>query len=540
MIFSRTDALPRSAWLLVAASMLVFLPGVAGPFALDDHVNLAPIWQWLQGQQDFLTTVFGNRSGPGGRPLAYLTLMANAWLGADATIGFKLVNLVLHAANSLLVCLLVLRLAKLARRNEGAHGFALLAAALWALHPGEVSTVLYVVQRMALLGAMAQLLAVSIYVEARTSSDPARAKRLLFLAFPLVVAIGTLAKESALIAPLLCLVVELVFFPRATRSRAVGLFFVAFIVLPGIAVLVWLANDPAPLTSGYAGREFTLQQRLFTQPLIALEYAANWFWPANLALYRDGHPLISTWTAALPAMVVGILLLGAALSSRRRWPLASFGALWFAAGHALEAGPFPLELYFEHRSYLPSLGLAVIVAAMIPARAMRAAWALVALFAILTLLRSFAWSNIDSLLSRESPPGGEVSRRLQVDRAIRAFETSNVAAREAALGELARGDANDRAAAAAWAALFDCDAERAVSSDRMTSLRGNPPEILGHNHVSWLGLLANRAVQGRCPGLDRTGMLDIVDRWESAAVRQPAPSTQDRLSLLRQQLRASP
>src|SRR5690606_3712130 len=37
------------------------------------------------------------------------------------------------------------------------------------------------------------------------------------------------------------------------------------------------------------------------------------------------------------------------------------GVLFFLLGHALESGPFALEIYFEHRNYLPSLGIVIAV-----------------------------------------------------------------------------------------------------------------------------------------------------------------------------------
>ena len=54
-------------------------------------------------------------------------------------------------------------------------------------------------------------------------------------------------------------------------------------------------------------------------------------------------------------------LLGAVLWGIRRAPLLAFGILFFLAGHILESTIFNLELSFEHRNYLPSYGLALMV-----------------------------------------------------------------------------------------------------------------------------------------------------------------------------------
>ena len=539
-----TSVAPRALWAVLAAAALVFAPGLGGPFVLDDHVNLAPVWQWLQGQQDFLTTAFGNHSGPGGRPLAYLTLMANAALGADATIGFKLVNVLLHVANTFLVFVLARRACALVVDDDRGTRLALIAAAVWALHPAQVSTVLYVVQRMTLLGATAQIAAALIYLEARTQDDPGRRRALMFLALPAVVAAGALAKESALIAPLLCAALEVTVLARRARPREVRAFFALFLLLPALAVLAWLALDRAPLTDGYAGREFTLAQRVFTEPLIVLEYAARWAWPAQLSLYRDGHAVVSGVASALPGWLACLGLAALAVALRRRAPLVALGIGWFLLGHLLEAGPFPLELYFEHRNYLPGFGLALLVAVALDRLAgTRAPWLaapLVAVLALLAVQRSHDWSDTGRFLAAEAPPGQETSRRRQVDLAIHAVQSNDAAARVAALDVLANGDAGDRAAAAAWTAVFACDLEHRVGDAQTRALTAHPPAVLTHNHVSWLALLATRALQSRCDGLTRASVLEALRAWKSPAAKPAGRQAVERIDQMQRQLESAP
>ena len=49
-------------------------------------------------------------------------------------------------------------------------------------------------------------------------------------------------------------------------------------------------------------------------------------------------------------------MIGGAILWRRKYPLAAFAVLWFVTGHLLESTTLALELYFEHRNYLPLLG----------------------------------------------------------------------------------------------------------------------------------------------------------------------------------------
>jgi len=66
-----------------------------------------------------------------------------------------------------------------------------------------------------------------------------------------------------------------------------------------------------------------------------------------------------------PLTVIAILICGSliicGIVKRKTWPIVSFGFLWFFAGHILESSHIGLELYFDHRNYLPSLGIFVVL-----------------------------------------------------------------------------------------------------------------------------------------------------------------------------------
>jgi hypothetical protein len=527
----------QRAWLAVIglSITLAFAPALNGPFVLDDHVNLAPIWAWLQGQMDAWTAITQNHSGPTGRPLAYLSFLANAAVGGMSPFGFKLLNLMLHLVATGMAVIVIRRAA-----DEDVVpwpiAMVLAVAVLWAINPLHVSTVMYVVQRMALLAAIAILGTVALYLQARhvLDRDPRRGRLLLFAAIPAVTLAGVLAKETAILAPLLCAAAEVTLFRNATPRREVRLFFALFLWLPLVAGLVLFFYAPARLIGGYAGREFTLEQRLLTQPRALAEHAARFLFPIDGGLYRDGYRY-STSLLTPPTTLASILLWSTlamvALSVRTRAPLFAFGIAWFLIAHALEAGPTALELYFEHRNYLPSLGLVIALAALCRpfiARAPRSAGVFLAgsvmvTLLSLTLVRSYQWADIDRLLAHEGPPAGELSRRLQVDRAIRAVERGDAAARTEALDELAEGNAGDRAARALWRSIFACDVEGTVSRPLLMDLSTEAPRVPTHNHVSWLGLLSQRAARGSCTGLEPSAMLGVLAAWRSAG-RESLPA----------------
>lgn len=517
-------------WIGTAAALLVvcFAPGLGGPFALDDQANLAEVFGWVNGDLSFADAVFG-RSGPLGRPLAYFTLMLNAQLGGAEPFGYKAFNLLLHLGCAALAALLLrglLRHQGSAEPRANALGLAL--AALWALHPLHVSTVLYVVQRMTMLAAMAQLAALWLYLEARLAGDPARARRLLYVAVPLVLLAGVLGKETAVLALPLLLLLEFSWFAAAPRPPWLR-GWLALLALPLLAGGVWLAFAPGRLVDAFDGREFDLAQRLLTQPRVLGDYLLAWYWPADaqLGLYRDGYPLSEGWRtpATTWAWTLALsVLLALAFALRRRLPWCWFGLAWFAVGHALEGSVLPLEAYFEHRNYLPSLGLAMMLLDLAalrraPARALLTAGVVLALaLAGLTLQRARQWGDVDRLYAAEAPPPGEVSRRLQVDRAIRAFESGARETERAALAVLAESaNSGHRAAAAAWSAIYACERGEPLDPAQRARLLTTTPAVMTHNHLSWLELLARRVATGRCPGLAPHDLRGLLRRWQAAS-----------------------
>ncbi|MEJ2645046.1 MAG: hypothetical protein P8180_08965 [Gammaproteobacteria bacterium] len=170
--------------------------------------------------------------------------------------------------------------------------------------------------------------------------------------------------------------------------------------------MLWVV--PGQLSpGGYASRPFSLGDRLLTEPRVILHYIA---WslvpnPHALSLYHDdfpvSHSLLSPPTTLFSIAGVAALVI-AALWLRRRQPLVSLGLLWFFTGQLLTATIFNLELVYEHRNYLPSLGLLLaafsILALTSPVTRIRAARCglavgLIGLFAGITAMRVQQWSN---------------------------------------------------------------------------------------------------------------------------------------------------
>ncbi len=407
---------PRLLLCIVLAGLLVvavYWPGLAGGFMFDDYAVIVTNPALVIGELTpgaLLDAAFSTATGPLRRPLAMLSFAADRTLGGLDPRLFKTVNLALHLVNAVLVFVLVRRLMPwLASTGGSAHGaIAACVALAWAVHPVNLSAVLYIVQRMTLLAALFTLVALLAYVALRTAQiagrpRPRPALPLLVLGF----FAGLLCKETAALLPAFVLVLELAAFRFRGLPRLQGLRFVAAAAV-AVAALVAASVVLDELMARYASREFTLTERLLTEARVMSLYLRMILLPepTQFALFHDDVAFSSGLfepATTFPALaVVGLLV---ALAARGRPPWLAFGAGWFLAGHLLESTILPLELMHEHRNYLAALGPLLAVAVAVDAAVRRRAGVravaftallIIAVLALLSHQRARAW--VDDLL----------------------------------------------------------------------------------------------------------------------------------------------
>jgi len=360
-----------AAVLLVAGALLA--PLLHGAFLLDDLPNLTGLERVHAEPDGGARFVAGGIAGPGGRPIALASFAVQAGDWPLHPGPFKRVNLALHLACALALFWLWSLLARRALPAREADLLALAVSALWLVHPLQLSSVAYVVQRMTLLAALPMLLGLVAFVKGRARVERAPEDPLGYLIALGGLGVGGLlalgSKESGgLILPL-ALAIDHTLFDAApasaTRWRAVRRWTLHLPLL--LAALALVTLGAGWLADGYAAREFSLSERLLSQPRALLGYAALALVPLRdgLGVFHDdfavSRTLLEPWTT-LPALVVLALAVGAAVRWRRSQPLIAFGVAWFLANHLLESTLMPLELYFEHRNYLALAGLLTIPA----------------------------------------------------------------------------------------------------------------------------------------------------------------------------------
>jgi hypothetical protein len=367
---------------MIVLAWISYAPGLHGGFLFDDFGNLpalgatGPVDAW----PTFWRYITSGAADPTGRPLTLLTFLLDAHDWPAAPYPFKRTNLILHLLNGLLLWQLLLQLGREAfkaaepRRIEIA---AILGAVLWLLHPLFVSTTLYIVQREAMLPATFTLLGLLAWLRGRAAIMRGLTwQGLGWIALGLggCTVLGVLSKANGILLPALALVIEYLLLrpsvlrgsavtpQRQLRRRSYRRSMWLFGWLPSSIVAAYLLEQGwIGLTRGISTvRPWTLGQRLLTEPRVLLDYL-DLLWlprPFTPGLFNDHiEASKSLWSPAstLPALLAIIALIAGAWLVRRRWPALALAVLFYFVGQSLESSTVALELYFEHRNYLPAM-----------------------------------------------------------------------------------------------------------------------------------------------------------------------------------------
>lgn len=418
------------AWLPLAALLCVlgaaaaaYTPGLGGPFLLDDLATLPKLGAYgpVDNPATFVSYVTSGIAGPTGRPVALASFLMDAHRWPAPPWPFKLTNVLLHLLNGAMLALLLRLLSRASGLDERKALWAgVLGAGFWVLHPLFVSTTLYVVQRMAELAALFVFGGLALYVFGRERLVRGH-RRSGYLAMTGGIVggtlLGTLSKENAALLPMLAGVLEFTVFAAAGRRAATSaakaeqpdsappslLFRWILLGLPALAVVAFLAWQLRDATSPLPYRNFTIAQRLLTEPRVVLRYLYLLVIPhgGTTGLFTTvtvSRGALHPWTT-LPALFAVLGLVGGALWTRRRWPALAAAVLFFFAGQLLESTSIPLELYYEHRAYLPAALLFWPVALWIArgpgAARLRAGAAIsgLVILGMLTAYRAALWGN---------------------------------------------------------------------------------------------------------------------------------------------------
>ena len=285
-------------------------------------------------------------------PLTYTTLWLEHKIWGLAPAGYHVVNVVLHLLNSLLVWRVLLRLAV-----PGAW----VVAAVFAVHPLQVESVAWIIERKDLLSGFFYLTAVLVWLRFLEQPRPWRygLALLLFTA-------GLLSKSIVVTLPVALLIVQWWKNGRITGQdlRRLAPFFL-------VALLI-TALDLYSVGSRHGSLDYSLPERMLIAARALWFYAGKLAWPTGLAV------IYPRWDIGLGDPWAWLHLAGAAALAATLWFIRHrvgrgllAGALFFAVTLSpvlgfVDHGYMKYSFVADRFQYLAGLGvMAVLIGAAV-------------------------------------------------------------------------------------------------------------------------------------------------------------------------------
>ena len=340
---------------LLALGWVIYTPCLSGPFLYDDY-----------DLKEVHSTVRTGRWQPivnSGRPLVYLTYLANHRWGGFDPFSFHAASVLLHGLNAVLLwCFLNTLLTPqrmdriIPRRLRAVFVYGV--PLLFLTSPIQTESVAYISSRPEVLGTTFYIAALWAFASSLRERHRWVTALLVVLLF-----VGAMScKQDKLSLPLVILMMDYLLLAKGDWRRmknnwpTYGLF-----AIGGVAGFLVVVRPF--LFSRSAGFGLPWTEYLFTQFRVVFVYLKLLFVPVGLNVDWHFLPSPTLWDHL---SWLGLLTLaglaGACVYLRRRAPLAAFGGVFFFIALAPSSSFYPLlDFAAERRLYLPSIGFSLVV-----------------------------------------------------------------------------------------------------------------------------------------------------------------------------------
>ncbi len=370
----RACAIPLPLALL---SFIVFSPVLLNGFVeWDDQVNLTENLDYrglgkAQLKYFFTTVLMGHYI-----PLTWLTFGLDYVLWGMNPTGYHLSSLIIYAANTALLYVVVLRLLS---KSTALAGVTLRLGAIagtlfFALHPLRAESVAWATERRDMLSGLFFLLTVLTYLRMVDATGKRRGWLLAGAVGCYILALAS--KASVMVLPAVLILLDVYPLRRlGGRPRE---------WVSAAARAVWIEKIPFAILGigGAAVTYYAQNANMFITPLerypltarIGVTFYSLWFYVSKTLVPQGLSPLYELppkvnplhWRFLLPAVAV-IAVTAALVALRRRWP----AGLTVWAYYAICLGPVIGIVHSGHQithdrySFLPGLGLALLFGGMV-------------------------------------------------------------------------------------------------------------------------------------------------------------------------------
>jgi hypothetical protein len=359
----------KSGVLAAALALLVFaslLPVVGNDFVNYDDDTYVTANPHLDGSgtSEFVRWAFTTFTAANWHPLTWLSHALDVALFGRDPRGHHFVGLLLHAANAVLLLLLL-------RSMTGALWPSAFVAGVFGVHPLHVESVAWVAERKDLLAALFLWLALLAY-----RRHLARRSAPRYLLVLLLHALGLAAKPMLVTVPVVLLLLdawplgrlrtrtssESAGGPRESAARVLAEK-LPFLALSLASVVVTFAAQ----ARGGALKsldEYPLPLRAGNATVSVVRYLALALWPSDLAVFypHPGATLGAATVLAAAALVAAITVL--ALRAARRRPHLAAGWFWFLVTLSPVLGVVQVgaQAMADRYTYVPLTGVTIAAA----------------------------------------------------------------------------------------------------------------------------------------------------------------------------------
>ena len=347
-------------FIIVVVSFLVYFNALFNGFAYDDQYQILGN-RWITNVKHIPEIFFRdawnfeNLSSGYYRPLMHILYMGDYFIFGLAPWGFHLVNVTVHAAVSVLVFLILLKLLEQSQPSKHASNLpSLLAAILFATHPVHTEAVTWIAGIPDVAFTFFYLLSFYLYIR---SDGGFKKSHYILSAISFLAA--ALFKETGLTLPFILMGYEYAFRRETSLLLKLKKYLPYLLVASIYLIMRYVALGGIVTVRTRAGlSSFVIN----TFPLF-FRYVEKMLFPANLTIWHTVHPITSIYsTRWILSLVVAVAFLFVLLVTIKR-NKTIFLALLFVLVPlmpALYASGVLWQPFSERYLYLPSFGLAVL------------------------------------------------------------------------------------------------------------------------------------------------------------------------------------
>lgn len=397
------------ALMAIAVGFIIYFNSLNNPFQFDDNyliVKNTKIFE-LGNAPDFFTSPILTDSGgfSGYRPLVMVSYALNYHFSGLNPAPYRLVNLMLHIINSILLLMLLLKLMphifKGTFLEDHVYPMAFVASGIFLIHPVNTIAINFIWKRTTLMCSFFMLLAavlfLSVHIRFYNRRDNLIKRVFSLLGMNLLLLFAILSKEEGVLLPF-ALMLIFALSCQKKHIRAFGLEMLPMLLIVGAysyfrikyfgTLLEAMNFRGVPITKAPPMTDYLMAQ---TEAIV--RYMGLLLFPQGLSIFHEVRIPKSVFELGMilrSLFLAGLIVFALMIGKRHRW--FTFSVLWFFLFLIPTSFIVPLNILMDEiRVYLPQIGFSICIAVfvfyiygfLVRKRGQRAAKRVVVLFLVL-------------------------------------------------------------------------------------------------------------------------------------------------------------